>query len=186
MSNFRQKVEVFANIAIVIVCIVIAAAFIDRYFLSASPASQSTLPGPRKPEAGLLKTGSKIAAVDLDWGQSSKTLVLAVSETCHFCKESIPFYQKLSQLRSSRKDIRFVGVMPQSDEESQSYFKDQNIPVDAVKSMELSDIHVQGTPTLILVDENGTIVESWVGKLPPKGEEEVVSRVFGEAGSLKN
>jgi len=35
-----------------------------------------------------------------------------------------------------------------------------------------------------LVDRNGAAVDSWVGKLPPEKEAEVVKRLFGEAAEV--
>jgi thioredoxin-related protein len=173
MSKIGERVELLANVAIIIAGLLVSIAFIDRVFIRPSAPF-----APR--ETGSLKNGVKLPISDVNWSNKSKTLVMALSKTCRFCTESIPFYKKLSQIRSTREDINLVGVMPQSVEDAQSYFRDQNISVDAIRSTRLSDISVQGTPTLILVDENGVVIESWVGKLPPQREDEVVSHVFGD------
>jgi thioredoxin-related protein len=36
---------------------------------------------------------------------------------------------------------------------------------------------VQGTPTLILVNQDGKVEQSWAGKLPPEQETEVLKRI---------
>jgi hypothetical protein len=46
-----------------------------------------------------------------------------------------------------------------------------------VRQAPLSAVGVSGTPTLLLIDGGGAIKESWVGKLPPDKETEVLSRL---------
>ena len=41
----------------------------------------------------------------------------------------------------------------------------------------LRDIGVEGTPTLLLVDESGKVIASWVGKLGPDQEAAVFARL---------
>lgn len=174
MTPLRQKVELIANVAIIVASVAIAAAFVDRFFIRPSSGNAPV----QKKE--IVYKGSKAAIADVDWAQSKKNLVLVLSKTCRFCTESMPFYQKLAGLRAANEDVRLVGVLPQGPEESETYFKQSGVRADRIISAGLSDINVQATPTLLLVDENGTIIESWVGKLPPYREDEVISQVFGE------
>src|SRR5260370_29280321 len=47
------------------------------------------------------------------WASHSKTLILAIREGCVYCKDSAPFYRRLSDLRQ-RNELRanFLAVMP--------------------------------------------------------------------------
>ncbi len=114
----------------------------------------------------------------MDWAKSEKTLVMALSTTCHFCAESTPFYQKLVGQKTGRSDVRLVAVMPQPVEDARHYLTEHAISVDEVRQASLNSIKVRGTPTLLLVDNGGVVVRSWVGKLPPDKEKEVVDAVF--------
>lgn len=174
MTPLRQKVELIANVAIIAVSVIIIAAFVDRFFVR---PSSGTAPAQRK---DIVYKGSKAAIADVDWAQSRKNLVLVLSTKCRFCTESMPFYQRLAELRASNENVRMLGVLPQGVEESEKYFSQFGARADRIITASLSDISVQSTPTLLLVDENGTIIESWVGKLPPYREDEVISQVFGE------
>jgi hypothetical protein len=40
--------------------------------------------------------------------------------------------------------------------------------------MDFSTIKVPGTPTLLLVDNNGKVLNVWVGKQDEKGEKEIL------------
>lgn len=41
--------------------------------------------------------------------------------------------------------------------------------------MSLNKLGVQGTPTLLLLDDSGTVLQTWVGKLTPEREQAVLS-----------
>ena len=94
------------------------------------------------------------------------------------------FYQRLTGKKTASDDIQFLVVMPQPIDEAKEYLISKNLQVDEVRQMRLSDISVAGTPTLILVDDKGVVLESWVGKLSLQKENEVFSSVFGDRASL--
>jgi rhodanese-related sulfurtransferase len=52
-----------------------------------------------------------------------------------------------------------------------------NVDISEVRQIALSNLKVQATPTLILVDSSGRVMASWVGKLSPKREEEVFQKL---------
>jgi hypothetical protein len=90
--------------------------------------------------------------------------VLALSKDCHFCQESVGFYQRLTAFRNtSPQGLRMVAVLPQSKEESANYLKEHGIGADEVVSMEVSKLGVSETPTLLLLDGQNKLEEMWVG-----------------------
>lgn len=170
-----KKIELLANIAIIIVAVLLGVVLVDRYLLS------SDLPKPDAPQAMQIKPGSKLSFPDAAWEKSGKTLLLVLSTTCRYCNESAPFYQQLAQRKGSREDVRIMAILPQSPDEARKYLGDHGITVDQVKQAALGDVHAKGTPTLIMVDKTGSVIESWVGKLPPEKEAEVFNHFLGEA-----
>jgi hypothetical protein len=172
MSNVSKKVEVAANVAILVVALLLGVVLVKRYLLPSPP------PGPQRAEG--LKPGEKLALADVDWGRSRKTLVLVLSTNCHFCTESAPFYQRLAREQSGRDDVRLMAVLPQSVEESRRYLDTNGVAISEVRQERPGEIRVPGTPALIIVDSAGAVVESWVGKLPPEKEEEVLKRLLSE------
>ena len=67
--------------------------------------------------------------------------------------------------------------MSEPKEEIEDYLKKQGIAADSVFSMPLSQIGVKGTPTLLLLDGQDKLVESWVGQLNSQEESDVVARL---------
>jgi hypothetical protein len=124
-------------------------------------------------EAGIV--GKAISLPDTDWKKSDQTLVLALSTTCHFCSESAPFYKEVIQKRKG--NTRLIAVLPQSVEAGRKYLADLGITVDDVRQAPPSSLGVRGTPTLLLVNKDGVVTSSWVGKLQPEKELEVMARL---------
>lgn len=172
MNNISKKIEVAANVAILAVALLLGVVLVKRYLLPSAP--------PEPPRAEQLKPGTKLALADVNWAQNKKTLVMVLSTNCHFCTESAPFYQRLAREKSGREDVRLLAVLPQSVEESQKYLSANGVSVSDVRQANPGAVGVRGTPTLIIVDSSGAVVDSWVGKLPPEKEEEVLSRLMTE------
>ncbi len=174
MSSLSKRVELLANIAIIIVAILLGVVVVNRYLLPASLKSKSA-------EAAQVKPGVKISLPGVDWEKGGKTLLLVLSTTCHYCTESAPFYQQLVRRKDGRGDMRIMAVLPQNPGEAQKYLGDHGITVDEVRQAVPGALYATATPTLVIVDGSGSVVESWVGKLPPEKEAEVLNRFFGQA-----
>jgi thioredoxin-related protein len=174
MSSLPRRVELLANIAIIIVAILLGVVVVNRYLLPASPK-------PKSVEAAQIKPGVKLSLSGVDWDKGGKTLLLVLSTNCHYCTESAPFYQQLARRKDGREDLRIMAVLPQNPGEAQEYLGDHGITVDEIRQAVPGALYARATPTLIIVDRSGSVVESWVGKLPPEKEAEVLNRFLGQA-----
>jgi hypothetical protein len=91
---------------------------------------------------------------------------------------SAPFYERLTTYVQQRHlPLHLIAVAPESTEESKSFLKDKNITVDRVDRATLSDLGIDGTPTLLLVAKNGTVTHEWVGLLSDKAQDEVLATI---------
>jgi len=169
-TEIHRKIELATNIAIMIVAALLCVVLVKNHLLSSPPA-----PTPN----GLIannqiqpQAGAKLSVPGIDWAENGQTLLLVLSTTCHFCSESAPFYQRL--LKERNDSVRTIALLPQSVSESKDYLNDLGISVDEVKQASLKSINVRGTPTLLLVDGNGAVVNEWVGRLPLDQEAEVL------------
>lgn len=162
-ERVAKKVELVANIGIVIVALLAAVLFVRNY-LGRSPKPQT------------ISIGSKVKLKDVNWRANRKTLVLALSTNCHFCTESAPFYRQLVKTAASQ-NVRTLAVFPQSLTEATSYLAAEAVKVDFVQQSPLPDIQVSGTPTVLLVNENGEVKAVWVGKLPAEREKDLLDRL---------
>lgn len=163
-----KKIELLANVAIIAVAVLLAVVLVRQYVLPGGRDAADAAPRIQK--------GAKVEVAGVDWSKSNRTLILALQKGCHFCTESAPFYKRLAPA-ASEKNVRVVAVLPQTLEEGRGYLADMGVPVSEVAQASLDSINVPGTPTLILVDDKGVVIDSWVGKLPVAGEEQVLTRL---------
>lgn len=164
-----KKIELLANVAIIVVALILGVVLVKRYLLS--DQQSAVAPSPAR-----IQPGTKVALTGVDWSKTGQTLVLVVSDTCHFCTESAGFYQRLAEQKAKQAGTRLIAVLPQDVSRGQAYMSKLGVAVDEVQQSPLNALGVSGTPTLLLVDNQGIVKESWLGKLPPDKETEVLSR----------
>jgi hypothetical protein len=167
MDCLSKRIELGANIAIIAVAALLGAVIIKNYLI-AKPQKQSA-PAEYATEA----QNTRISLTDVDWHKNGQTLVLAVSSVCHFCTESGSFYR---QLAKDHGRTRLLAVLPQPIAEGKRYLEKLGVVVDEIKQDSLNSINVRGTPTLLLVNSDGLVTNTWVGKLQAEQEAEVLSK----------
>ena len=165
MNNSYKRINIALNVAIVLVVVLIGVVFAKNYL---RPARTT----PAHPDF----RGMKVNLPDIDWAQNEQTLLLVLNEKCRFCTESAPFYQQLTEANSTNRKLRLVAVLPQDVSSSREYLRSLKAPIDDVRQSSLDEIGVEGTPTLILVNAKGEVMEAWAGKLSPEQEMDVLKR----------
>ena len=167
MNNWKTRLDVAVNVAILCVCVLIAVIGVKKFLLNNAP-----------PAASMPKTGTHLNLAGVDWSRADRTLVMALSTQCHFCSESAGFYQRLLRAASVSK-VPVVAVFPQPTAEAREYWASHGLAPSGVdlEQAPLARISVSGTPTLIVVDRKGLIAGAWVGKLAARGEAEVIKQI---------
>jgi thioredoxin-related protein len=164
----KSPLDTAANIAIILVCAIAAVVLVRNQFFP-----------PRPPGAPpQIEKGEKYAQLKgaVPAG-ASRALVVAVSPTCHFCNDSLPFYKHLVDERNQKGSaVKFIAAVPTEDSKApeSEKFTNAGVQPDNVVRLDFSAIRVAGTPTLLLVDNNGKVLNVWVGKLDEGGEKEVL------------
>jgi thioredoxin-related protein len=163
----KSSLDTIANIAIIVVCAIAAVVLIRSHFF---PPRQA---GPEE-----AKKGEQFAQIQqvLPAG-TNKALVVAVQPGCHFCNDSMPFYKRLIDERNQKNSpVKFIAAVPADEakaEEAQKFAAVGAQP-DGMVKLDFASIKVPGTPTLLLVDNTGKVLDVWVGKLEPDKEKEVL------------
>lgn len=170
MNNVHKRLEIVANIAIILVAITLVAVLAKRFVFSNRNQNQTTEQAPSN-------VGTKISQLDIDWSKSDKNLLLMLSNTCRYCTESAPFYKRLVQERTHRDTFRLTAVLPQPVSEGRSYLNGLGVDIEEIKQLSPGAIRIRGTPTLLLVNSAGVVTQEWLGILPPETENEVLSRL---------
>ena len=169
MRNIHKKMELAANVLIIVVAVLVIGVFTQRYVGLEPPASS-------QPE--LPQVGDKVSLDDYDWSKSNKHVLLVLQKGCHFCSESAGFYRSLIE-RTSGRGVNVVAILPQDREEAEQYLRDLSISGIATRQSQLQSLLVAGTPTIIVTDGKGAITDVWLGKLAPEEENEVLAKLEG-------
>jgi hypothetical protein len=163
----KNKVEVVANVVVILLAVVIGSVFLlDRF---AAPSL-----GPNE-----VKVGDQLPGLHAyNWKAHDRTLVLALRSGCHFCEASMPFYRRLAKLEQSNQiGVHLIAVFPDDPAVVRQVVETQQLPIEVIAGFELGQVKVQATPTLMLVDEQGRVSKVWMGELPATEEAEVIAAI---------
>jgi thioredoxin-related protein len=166
MKNVYKKVELAANLAIILVAVALLAA-VTKYYLWPSPQTQIL------PNQSQIKVGDKLNLSNIDWRSNESTLVMVLQKGCRYCEESASFYQRLTRALEGRADVRLVAALPQDAGESKAYLSGLGVDVRDVVQVPPSSFGVRGTPTLMLVNRAGEVRGIWSGMLNSEQEAKV-------------
>lgn len=120
--------------------------------------------------------GQKINLRGVKWDSRKATVVLALSMTCGYCARSLPLYRKIAD-EVSHTRVGLVAVMPQAVDESRNYLVKENLRIDSVLQENLESLGVSGTPTILAVDDKGTISKAWIGFLNAQSEQTLINYI---------
>jgi thioredoxin-related protein len=170
----KSKLDTVANIAIIVVCILAAGLIVRNVFFPWFPGQRPVAPE----EAQKGETFAELRRV-MPAG-ADRALVLALSPTCHFCNDSMPFYKQLVDQRNQKGSaVKVIAAVPKDEAKSdeEKNFASHGLQPDALVAVDFAKIKVPGTPTLFLVDNQGKVLDVWVGKLDESREREVLARL---------
>ena len=172
LRGFVKRLEALANIVMVVVG---AVAMIVLIRNEITPVPQKS---PR------IKVGDRVAMTGMNWATNRATRVIVLQTRCRFCADSAAFYVKAATALENR-DVHLTAVFPEPVAEARVYLGRMKIPISDVRQVELSTLRVYGTPTVILVDRNGHVAKTWLGRLEPELEEEVLSAALSLSVSIQ-
>jgi len=159
-----------ANLATATLALVLTAAVIKTVFVGSAPATS---------QPDQVKVGDRISISGAKLGPGD-TVVLAVREGCVYCARSAPLYREIVKAaRSTNRNV--IAVLPEPAERGKSYLASLGIVLPGVFEAQLSSIRVRGTPTLLLVTEDGSVKRVWIGLQPADKNASIVRDILGPA-----
>jgi len=110
-----------------------------------------------------------------NYGDSPRTLIVALNTDCGYCGDSIPFYKRLIEAaQTNNKATKIVAVFQNSSNKVERYLQEKQFNANTISDANLNAFNVTATPTMILVDSKGIILDFWIGKLSKEDEEQVL------------
>jgi len=166
MTGMSKFLDTLSSVAILIVAVLVGGLVVREYL---APAPKS-----RPPQIG---AGQTIPLKEINWAESPKHLVLALSSRCRYCTESAPFYQRLVRQAEKQLDVDLIAFFPQTVAEGADYLEKLSVPVAKIRQVPFKSVPISATPTILLVNSSGTVEKTWVGKLPAKAELEIMGEI---------
>lgn len=168
MSKLSQRVELIANVTIIVAAVLIAGVVAEKYFFRSTPRGR---PARLQPVIG-----SKVDLSSVNWASHPKTLILALQRGCRFCEESAPFYKRIAESIQGG-NVQLIAAFPTEVEGSTAHLEELGLTSLEVRQSSLESLQTSGTPTLILTNDKGEITNYWLGKLTPDKEREVLEKL---------
>jgi hypothetical protein len=150
----KSTLDTVANIAIILVCAIAAFILIRNNFFNKNQQAA----GPRPPE---VEVGEQFDALrQVVPAGANRALVVAIDER--------------NQKGSATKVIAAVP-RDEAKADEQKTMAGAGVSPDALVTIDFQTIKVPGTPTILLVDNQGKVLDVWVGKQDPSGEKEILA-----------
>lgn len=161
----KEKLEIVANVIFIGVALLVGFLFV-RSMLVTNNGDRDLV----------VRAGDQLPNLPgYEWSAHEQTLVLALRKDCQYCEGSMPFYRKLVELKNTNRiSAHIISLFPDAYEKAREVVDSGKLAVDVIGDTDLRKLKVSGTPTLILVDKQGRVVNSWEGQLPEKLEADVV------------
>lgn len=164
--GLAARLETVVNIAVLVAALMVVAFFVDLFM-----ARNSGAPNPGVSPGTLLAL-----PLSYDFASKERTLILALQEGCSYCEESMPFYRELSAIVTPDcSDVGIVAALPHPRLASDSLLARYGLDLPRLTDVSLESLGVPGTPTLMLVDPSGKVLDVWVGRLSREREREVMA-----------
>lgn len=168
-DKLRSYLEVATNVAVLAVALVVLGVFIQSYFARKL-----------RPELqGGFQKGQRLATLPaVSYDSAPRTLLIAMNTGCRYCDASVPFYKQLiAEQRDGGEATHIVAVFPNTEDDVKQYVSQRQLDIEAVAKVDFSALNLTGTPTVILLDNKGTISDFWVGKLSEDEEQQVIAAI---------
>jgi thioredoxin-related protein len=165
-SLSMKKTELLVNVGVIVLGAVVLFFLVKTY--RATQSNSQTVQGP--------SVGDQLPAIaGIDWKSNDRTLILALRKGCHYCEESMPFYRRLAQMSQQKElKVNLVAVFPDNNADVADIVKTQGLSVETVPGVPLKSLKVPGTPTIILADSSGRVIQDWVGQLTDQQEKQLL------------
>ncbi len=124
------------------------------------------------------------AAIDTpaEWYQGAPyTLLLFARASCRACQSAQPFFKQL--ITDIGSTIRVVLVTSAGEADEDAYYaRGLGLAAQAIRTA-VPGLNVRVTPTLVLVDRRGTIIDAWEGVGPAEKQTAIVTTLTSRLAS---
>lgn len=152
-ASLRANIELLTQVVIAIAIVIAAGVLVKRTFF-ANPNNGARLPG--------IVAGDRLNVPTIDWAQNKKSLVFFLKKDCPYCTSSATLYRQLMD-EAAKRNVKCIAVLPNSPEDARKYLQYLELPFEKIYTGPVEDYKINGTPTVVFVDQNGIAKNVWIG-----------------------
>lgn len=177
-SRSGRILDPAANLAIILTCLVVCAVLVIRTTREKEfeRVGLTAL-------APVFPSGCTIAAPDdVIYSAREFTVLVGLSSTCRYCQESMPFLRELDAEAWQRLGprVRIVALGAEPVETLRTYLDNSGLSHFEARSV-ASDTPLSAvarrTPSIVVVDRHGSVVDTWPGLLTDQRLNEVLDHL---------
>jgi hypothetical protein len=117
-----------------------------------------------------------------EWYQGAPyTLLVFARASCTACQSAGPFFKRLIHDIGSTIRVVLVTSAGEADQDAE-YARDLGLAAQSIRTA-TRGLKVRVTPTLVLVDRQGTVVETWEGVGPPDKQTQIADSLTSRLAS---
>jgi hypothetical protein len=164
-DKVKSYLETATTMAVLLIALIILGTFGWSFFAGGANSL---------PQAGLRKGEQFARLPGSDYSGASQTLIIALNTKCGYCGESVPFYNHVAAAqRAGEASPQVVAVFSNTSDEVERFIQEKQLKAKTIAGVNLGSLNVLSTPTMILVDKDGKVIDFWIGKLSTDGEQQV-------------
>lgn len=161
--NTKAKIEFGLNLVIAVSIVLVAGVVLKRTFF---PENNH----PTLEQQAQMLLGTRIKVPGADWAQNKKSLIFFLKKDCVYCNAIAPAYRELIS-DAQKLNVKLIAILPNSVEEGRQYVRALGLSIEDVQTGSLSSYKIPGTPSVLVVDGEGTVRGVWIGAEPGRDRE---------------
>src|SRR5579863_3589113 len=113
------------------------------------------------------------------WERHGRTLVMALRYGCVHCERNMQLYRELhDKYKKGGVETELLSIFPDDAVVAQHDIDSNGLRgLPFLANVDFNQLHLPGTPTLLLVDNHGAILHSWIGELSQEKQAEVMQLI---------
>jgi hypothetical protein len=136
-----------------------------------------TMPQVRATPLKNVTVGDHVVLPGYSWTTSKFTLLLGLHVDCVHCEADMPFYRRLFSLeRTGGTKVHIIAAYPDPRDQVTEDILRYLGKVPFWPSVSSDALRIRATPTLLMIDQTGTVRHVWVGELS-EAQEEVINNM---------
>jgi hypothetical protein len=152
-----EKLNIVLNVALILSGILLAGLVYYQVFYKSSLVHL---------EAEFLRANQSFLGLqEISFHGNADNILLAIDVNCPYSSQAIPFFRELISRGKHNHNMRVIALFNDQKEAVETYLREHDLDTDFIANVDLAEIKVDLSPTIIWVDADRKIIGSYQGLL---------------------